>query len=186
MDKLNVVGQSLNRPDAYDKVTGGKGYPVNVKLAGMLHGKMLRSPYAHARIVSIDASRAEQLPGVKAVLLPKDVPQIKFTPVYFVPVQAPSMVLDFDVMNGEIVRYVGQPVAAVAATTADIAEAALDLIDVVYEELPAVFDPEEAMKDGAPQLHADAPNNIAKNPFFACGELEKGFADADFVFEGFY
>ncbi len=140
MSQLNVVGQSLERPDAYDKVTGGKGYPVNVKLPGMLHAKMLRSPYAHARIVSIDASRAERLPGVKAVLLPKDVPQIKFCPVFFVPVQAPSMVLDFDVMNGERVRYVGQPVAAVAAITADIAEAAIDLIDVEYEELPAVFD----------------------------------------------
>jgi xanthine dehydrogenase molybdenum-binding subunit len=186
MSQLNVVGQSLERPDAYDKVTGGKGYPVNVKLPGMLHAKMLRSPYAHARIVSIDASRAERLPGVKAVLLPKDVPQIKFCPVFFVPVQAPSMVLDFDVMNGERVRYVGQPVAAVAAITADIAEAAIDLIDVEYEELPAVFTPEEAMAEGAPQLHDEAPNNIAKTPFFEYGDLEKGFAEADFIFEGTY
>ncbi|HJW25455.1 MAG TPA: molybdopterin cofactor-binding domain-containing protein [Rhodocyclaceae bacterium] len=186
MKNLNVVGQSVERPDAYDKVTGGKGYPVNVRLPGMLHGKMLRSPYAHARIVSIDASRAEKLPGVKAVLLPRDVPQVKFTPVFFVPVQAPSMVLDFDVMNGETVRYVGQPVAAVAATTPEIAEAALDLIDVEYETLPAVFDPEEAMQDGAPQLHADAPNNVAKNPSFQFGDLEKGFEEADYVFEGVY
>jgi xanthine dehydrogenase molybdenum-binding subunit len=186
MNKMNVVGQSVERPDAYDKVTGGKGYPVNVRLPGMLHAKMLRSPYPHARIISIDASRAEKLPGVKAVLLPKDVPQVKFTPVFFVPVQAPSMVLDFEVMNGEIVRYVGQPVAAVAATSAEIAEAALDLIDVEYEPLPAVFDPEEAMKDGAPQLHAEAANNIAKNPSFECGDLAKGFAEADFIFEGVY
>ena len=176
MSKMNVVGQSVERPDAYDKVTGGKGYPINVRLPGMLHAKMLRSPYPHARIISIDASRAEKLPGVRAVLLPKDVPQVKFTPVFFVPVQAPSMVLDFEVMNGEIVRYVGQPVAAVAATTAEIAEAALDLIDIEYEPLPAVFDPEEAMKDGAPQLHAEAANNIAKNPSFECGDLAKGFA----------
>ena len=186
MKKMNVVGHSVERPDAYDKVTGGKGYPINVRLPGMLHAKMLRSPYAHARIISIDASRAERLPGVKAVLLPKDVPQVKFCPVFFVPVQAPSMVLDFEVMNGEIVRYVGQPVAAVAATTAEIAEAALDLIDIEYEELKAVFDPEEAMKPGAPQLHPDSLNNIAKNPSFAAGDLEKGFADADFVFEGVY
>lgn len=186
MKNLNVVGQSVERPDAYDKVTGGKGYPVNVRLPGMLHGKMLRSPYAHARIVSIDASRAEQLPGVKAVLLPKDVPQVKFCPVYFVPVQAPSMVLDFDVMNGDIVRYVGQPVAAVAATTPEIAEAALDLIDVEYETLPAIFDPEEAMQDGAPQLHVEAPNNVAKNPSFEFGDIEKGFEEADYVFEGVY
>lgn len=186
MNKMNVIGHSVARPDAYDKVTGGRGYPVNVKLPGMLHAKMLRSPYAHARIIRIDASRAEKLPGVKAVLLPQDVPQVKFCPVYFVPVEAPSMVLDFDVMNGEIVRYVGQPVAAVAATTADIAAAALDLIDVEYEELPAVFDPEEAMKPGAPQLHPNAANNIAKNPSFAAGDIEQGFADADFIFEGIY
>ena len=186
MSKMNVVGHSVERPDAYDKVTGGKGYPINVRLPGMLHAKMLRSPYAHARIVSIDASRAEQLPGVKAVLLPNDVPPVKFCPVFFVPVLAPSMVIDFEVMNGEIVRYVGQPVAAVAATTPEIAEAALDLIDVEYEELPAVFDPNEAMKDGAPQLHAGAPNNIAKQPSFECGDLDAGFADADFVFEGVY
>lgn len=186
MSKLNVIGQSLERPDAYDKVTGGKGYPVNVRLPGMLHGKMLRSPYAHARILSIDASRAERLPGVKAVLLPRDVPQVRFTPVYFVPAQAPSMIQDFEVMNGEVVRYVGQPVAAVAATSAEIAEAALGLIDVQYQELPAVFDPDEAMKPGAPQLHPHAPGNIAKNPSFAYGDLDQGFAEADFVFEGVY
>lgn len=186
MNAMNVIGHSVERPDAYDKVTGGKGYPVNVKLPGMLHAKMLRSPYAHARIIRIDASRAEQLPGVKAVLLPQDVPQVKFCPVFFVPVEAPSMVLDFDVMNGDVVRYVGQPVAAVAATTADIAAAALDLIDVEYEELPVVFDPEEAMKPGAPQLHPEKPNNIAKNPSFVAGDIEQGFADADFIFEGVY
>lgn len=186
MNKMNVVGHSVERPDAYDKVTGGKGYPINVRLPGMLHAKMLRSPYPHARIVSIDASRAEQLPGVKAVLLPKDVPHIKFCPVFFVPVDAPSMTMDFDIMNGEVVRYVGQPVAAVAATTADIAERALDLIDVEYEELPAVFDPEEAMQPGAPQLHPDAENNIAKSPVFAAGDLEQGFAEADHIFEGVY
>ncbi|MDR2837682.1 MAG: molybdopterin-dependent oxidoreductase [Azonexus sp.] len=184
--RMDVVGHSVERPDAFDKVTGGKGYPVNVRLPGMLHAKMLRSPYPHARIVRIDASRAEQLPGVKAVLLPKDVPQIKFCPVFFVPAEAPSMVLDFDVMNGEIVRYVGQPVAAVAATTAAIAEAALELIDVEYEALPAVFDPEEAMQPGAPQLHPNSPNNIAVNPSFVAGDIEQGFADADFIFEGVY
>ncbi len=186
MSELTVVGQSPDRPDAYDKVTGGKGYPVNVRLPGMLHGKLLRSPYAHARILRIDTSRAEQLPGVKAVLAPDEVPKIRFTPVYFVPSQAPSMVRDFEVMNGELVRYVGQPVAAVAATSAEIAEAALDLIDVEYEELPAIFDPEEAMAPGALQLHGHAPGNIAKNPSFEYGDMEKGFAEADHIFEGVY
>jgi len=186
MSELTVIGQSLNRPDAYDKVTGGRGYPFNVRLPGMLHGKLLRSPYAHARIVSIDASRAERLPGVKAVLLPADVPQIRFNPLCFISQHASGVTRDYYVMKGEIVRYVGEPVAAVAATSVEIAEAAIHLIDVKYEELPAVFDAEEAMKPGAVQLHDDAPGNIAKNPSFECGELEKGFAEADFIFERTY
>ena len=122
---------------------------MNYSLPGMLHGKMLRSPYPHARIVSIDTSEAERLPGVKAVITPADVPQNYFTPVYFVPAHAKSMVQDFVVMSDRV-RWAGQPVAAVAASTPEIAEAALQLIDVDYEELPAVFDPEQAMQDGAP------------------------------------
>jgi xanthine dehydrogenase molybdenum-binding subunit len=124
MTNTTVVGQSVLRPDAWEKVRGGKGFPVNVSLPGMLHGKLLRSPYAHARIVKIDASAAEALPGVKAVLLPKDVPQIKFCPVFFVPTLAPSMIQDMLVM-GETVRYAGQPVAAVAATSWNVAARAL-------------------------------------------------------------
>lgn len=185
MTELNVIGKSVARPDAFDKVTGGRHYPVNISMPGMLHTKILRSPFPHARIVAIDTSAAEQLPGVKAVLTPEDVPQRPFTPVYFVPVEAKSMVLDFVIMS-DTVRWVGQPVAAVAATSIDIAEAALELIDVEYEELPAVFDPEEAMRDGAPQLHAHASNNIAKNPSLSIGDLEAGFAEADHIFEGVY
>lgn len=185
MTKTTVVGQSILRPDAFDKVRGGKGFPVNVTLPGMLYGKLLRSPYAHARIISIDASAAEALPGVKAVLLPKDVPQIKFCPVYFVPTMAASMVQDLMIMT-DTVRYAGQPVAAVAAISEEIARQALELIDVEYEELPAVFTPEAAMSEGAPQLHEDAANNIAKNPVFEFGDLEAGFAEADHIFEGTY
>jgi xanthine dehydrogenase molybdenum-binding subunit len=185
MTNTTVVGQSILRPDAWEKVRGGKGFPVNVSLPGMLHGKLLRSPYAHARIVRIDASAAEALPGVKAVLLPKDVPQIKFCPVFFVPTLAASMIQDMLVM-GETVRYAGQPVAAVAATSWKIAEQALELIEVEYEELPAVFTAEAAMQEGAPRLHADAAGNIAKNPVFEFGDLEAGFAEADHIFEGTY
>lgn len=185
MTNTTVVGQSILRPDAYEKVRGGKGFPVNVTLPGMLHGKLLRSPYAHARIVKIDASAAEALPGVKAVLLPKDVPQIKFCPVFFVPTLAPSMIQDMLVM-GETVRYAGQPVAAVAATSWKVAEQALELIEVEYEELPAVFTTEAAMREGAPRLHADAEGNIAKNPVVEFGDLEAGFAEADHIFEGTY
>lgn len=185
MTNTTVVGQSILRPDAYEKVRGGKGFPVNVSLPGMLHGKLLRSPYAHARIVKIDASAAEALPGVKAVLLPKDVPQIKFCPVFFVPTLAASMIQDMLVM-GETVRYAGQPVAAVAATSWKVAEQALELIEVEYEELPAVFTAEAAMREGAPRLHADAEGNIAKNPIVEFGDLEAGFAEADHIFEGTY
>ena len=185
MSEFSVVGKSAIRPDAYDKVTGGRGFPVNVVMPGMLHGKLLRSPYAHARIRGIDASEAARLPGVKAILLPQDVPQRKFCPVYFVPTLAKSMVQDMVLMS-DTVRFVGQPVAAVAATSVDIAEAALQLIDVEYDELPAVFDPERALQPGAPQLHAHAPNNIAKNPSFSVGDLEAGFKAADRIFEGVY
>lgn len=185
MSELNVIGKSVTRPDAYDKVTGGRKYPVNFSLPGMLHMKMLRSPYPHAKIKNIDTSEAEKLLGVRAVLTPDEVPKKYFTPVYFVPVQAPSMVQDFILMS-DTVRWAGQPVAAVAASSEDIAEMALELIDVEYEELPAVFDPEEAMQEGAPQLHENAPNNIAKAPSFAFGDLEAGFAEADRIFEGTY
>ncbi len=185
MTSTTVVGKSVPRPDAYDKVTGGKGFPVNLALPGMLHAKLLRSPYPHARITSIDASAARELSGVKAILLPQDVPQKKFTPVYFVPTLAPSMVQDMLILS-DTVRFAGQPVAAVAATSPEIAEQALELIDVEYEELPAVFDPEQAMQEDAPRIHEDKEGNIAKNPVFEFGNLEAGFDEADHVFEGVY
>ncbi len=182
---MSVIGKSVARPDALDKVTGGKGFPVNFQMPGMLHGKMLRSPYPHARIVRVDTRVAEALPGVQAVLTPAEVPQRKFTPVYFVPADTKSMPLDLLIMS-DTVRFAGQPVAAVAATSVDVAEQALELIDVVYEELPAVFDPEDAMQDGAPQLHEGATNNIAVAPRLEAGDIEQGFAAADHIFEGVY
>ena len=185
MMDTTVVGTSVLRPDAYEKVRGGRGFPVNVSQPGMLHAKLLRSLLPHARIVRIDATRAEKLPGVKAILLPKDAPQRKYTPVYFVPTLAASMVQDMLVLSDRV-RYVGQPVAAVAATSVDVAEEALALIEVEYEELPAVFDPDEAMRDGALQIHEGVENNIAVNPVFEFGDLEQGFADADHIFEGTY
>ena len=182
MNNTRVVGQSVPRPDAYDKVTGGKGYPVNVALRGMLHAKLLRSPYPHARVRNIDTSKAETYPGVKSVLTAKDVPQRPFSPVYFSPLQAQSMVQDLVIMT-DTVRYAGQPVAAVAASSVEIAEQALNLIDVDYEELPAVFDPTDAMQAGAPQLHPGASDNIAKTERFEFGDIDAGFAEADHIFE---
>jgi len=110
MSALNVIGKSITRPDAHDKVTGGRKYPVNFSLPGMLHMKILRSPYPHAKIKNIDASEAEKLPGVRAVLMPEDVPKKYFTPVYFVPKLAKSMNHDFILMS-DTVRWAGQPVA---------------------------------------------------------------------------
>jgi len=185
MSKMNVVGNRVLRTDAHDKVTGGKGYTVNVRLPGMLQGKLLRSPYPHARILRIDGSRAEKLPGVKAVLTTPDVPQIKYHPVYFAPSTAASMIKDMLILS-DTVRFAGEPVAAVAATHAEIAEEALDLIHVEYEPLPAVFSPEEAMKPGATQIYEHATNNVAMNPAFSFGDLQRGFAEADYVFENTY
>jgi xanthine dehydrogenase molybdenum-binding subunit len=185
MADMNVVGKSIPRADAYEKVTGGKGFPVNVTLPGMLHAKILRSPYPHARILNVDTSRAEKLPGVEAVLTPKDVPQIKFTPVYFVPTTAASMIRDMLILS-DTVRFAGEPVAAVAATRPEIAEEALQLIQVDYEQLPAVFDPEEAMTPGTPQLYEETERNIAASPSFEFGDLEAGFKEADHIFEGTY
>ena len=185
MSQSNIIGQSVLRPDAFDKVTGGKGFPVNVRLPGMLHGKLLRSPFPHARILRIDTSQAERLPGVRGILTPSEAPKNKFHPVFFAPSVAASMIPDMLVLSDRV-RFAGEPVAAVAATSPEIAEEALDLIHVDYERLPAVFDPEETMKPGAPQIHEHAPHNIAMNPCFAFGDLEKGFEEADYVFENTY
>ena len=185
MARMNIVGNSVLRTDAHDKVTGGKGYTVNVRLRGMLHAKLLRSPYPHARIRHMDTSQAEKLPGVKAILTPADVPQIKFHPVYFSPSTAASMIRDMLILSNTV-RFAGEPVAAVAAIRPEIAEEALELIHVDYEALPAVSDATEAMKPGAPQLYEHAPNNIAMNPSFSFGDVQRGFEEADYVFENTY
>ena len=102
----DIVGKSVHRPDAWDKVTGGRGYPVNVQLPGMLHGKLLRSPYPHARVIGIDTSEAEKLPGVRGIITVKDAPTRPFNPVYFTPVGCHSMVHDF-VLFSDRVRFAG-------------------------------------------------------------------------------
>ncbi len=185
MTNMNVVGKRVLRQDAFEKVVGGKGFPVNVRLPGMLHGKLLRSPYPHARIVRMDTARAEQMPGVKAVITPADVPQIPYNPIFFMPVTSAGLVRDMLILS-DTVRFAGQPVAAIAAISAAIAEQALQMIEVDYEELPAVFDPDEATRDGAPEIHAGVKNNISDTPSFAIGDIEAGFREADHIFEGTY
>ena len=173
MSEFSVVGKSVTRLGVRELVTGEAKYSIDAKLPGMLHGKILRSPHPHARILSVDTSKAEKVPGVKAVVTSRDVsgvPQTVYSP------QIPPLA------DG-IVRYVGEPVAAVAAVDEYTATEALDLIKVEYEELPAVFAPEEAMKPGAPKIH-NAENNIGIRCGLTRGDSEKGFAEADFIAEG--
>jgi len=176
------IGKVTPRKDATEIVTGGAKYLNDIKFPDLLYGKVLRSPHPHALIKRIDKSKAERLKGVEAILTWEDVPDWKGgTPRY-------TRILD------RKVRYVGDAVALVAATTEEIAKEALHLIDVEYELLPAVFDMEEALKPGAPQLYEEFPGNIVTPgvPFFGpkslkevvMGDVEKGFKEADAITEG--
>jgi 4-hydroxybenzoyl-CoA reductase alpha subunit len=175
MDNYSVVGKRIPQRDAVEKVKGSAVFASDIKLSGMLHGKILRSPVAHARIRNIDISKAAKLKGVKAILTAKDVPLIKYS---ISPTWADKLIL-----ADSKVRYIGDEIAAVAAVDEEIAEEALELIEVDLEELPAVFDPNEAVQPGAPMLHEDAENNISKTLSMECGSVEKGFAEADVIIE---
>ena len=135
MTTFATIGRPVTRQEGPDKVSGTFLYSADVNLPGMLWGKVLRSPYPHARIVSIDVSEAEAMPGVRAIITGKDTAGMRVG----------RMVRDVPLLAEDIVRFVGEKVAAVAADDPDTAEEALLLIDVEYEPLPAVFDPVEAM-----------------------------------------
>ena len=150
------VGQGVRRVDGVAKVTGRARYAGDVDLPGMLTGRALRSPHPFARIVSIDVAKAKALPGVHAVLTGADVPETRYG----------RMCKDIPVLAQGVARFVGEKLAAVAAETAEIAEAALELIEVDYAELPAVFTAEEAMKQGAPIIH---PEKVEVFPGAAAG-----------------
>ncbi|MHC4606455.1 MAG: molybdopterin-dependent oxidoreductase [Planctomycetota bacterium] len=169
------VGVSIPRVDAADKVTGRAMYTADISLPNMAHAKILGSPVAHGRIRRIDVSKAAALPGVLAVLTGKDVPETTYgvSPARY----------DEHVLARDRVRYVGDEVAAVAAVDERTAERALSLIEVDYEELPAVFDPFEAMADGAPQLHDQYENNVNTKVDWAFGDVEKAFGDSYHVRE---
>ncbi|HZR98999.1 MAG TPA: hypothetical protein VFE37_09850, partial [Chloroflexota bacterium] len=145
-----LTGQALPYLDAVERVTGTVPYTLNLKLPGMLHIKLLRSPYAHARIVRLDASAAERLPGVACVLTGERLRALPCQTHYGVVVQ------DKPIVALDKVRYVGDVVAAVAAVDEDTAQEALDHIEVEYAELPAVFDAEEALRPDAPIVHPEA------------------------------
>ncbi|MDD3534394.1 MAG: molybdopterin-dependent oxidoreductase, partial [Candidatus Cloacimonetes bacterium] len=171
----DVIGENIIRVDGREKVTGQAIYVSDMKLPHMLYGKTLRSPLPHARIINIDISKALKLPGVKAVITGRDIPNVKFG-------IAPSLA-DKRVLALEKVRFIGDEVAAVAAIDEDIAEEALELIKVEYEPLKAVFDPVEAMQDGAPLIHEELSSNIYRHVPLECGDIEKGFEQADYIVE---
>jgi CO/xanthine dehydrogenase Mo-binding subunit len=192
--ELKVVGTSPVRPDGVPKVTGLAQYGADFSLPGMLWGKILRSPHAHARIRSIDTSKAQTLKGVKAVMTSADLPEQKFDYVGPERVAVNFWHMTRNIMAREKVLYEGHALAAVAATTPAIAEEALKLIEVDYEVLPHVIDVDEAMKPGAPLLHEDMitrgiepaptqPSNISKRIEYKMGDIAAGFAAADEVVE---
>ena len=180
-----AIGQSVVRGEGPDKVTGKSVYAADVTLPGMLWGKALRSPFPHARIVSIDTEQAKAVPGVRAVITAADLPDSLVG----------RRLRDMPVLARHAVRFVGEKVAAVAAETQEAAEEALLLIDVEYEELPPVFDAHEAMASDAPVLHPAMSgyqglpqpesdiNNVFAHITWGQGDVEQGFAEADLVFE---
>jgi putative selenate reductase molybdopterin-binding subunit len=172
MKELDFVGKNVPRVDAEVKVTGEATFTADVRLPNMLLGRLVRSPLPHAKILNMDTSQAERLPGVKAVIVGQETPFV-FGVSH----------MDQTPLQTEKVRYVGDPVAAVAAVDEDTLQEAMGLIKVDYEPLPAVFDPEEAMQEGAPIIHEGVERNIAANPRYNLGDVEKAFQEADHVFE---
>lgn len=173
-----AVGETIPMLDAVARVTGTVPYGINLELPDMLAATVLRSPVPHARILSLETSAAEKLPGVVAVLTAADLGQ-PGGPGYDTGIN----IKDQPVVASDRVRYAGEPVAVVAAETAEIAEAALELIKVEYEELPAIYQAEAAMQPGAPILHQAYPNNCFCHARLRHGDLEAGFAAADVIIE---
>ena len=188
MTSYTVIGQPAPRFDGPLKVTGQAQYSADVVLPGTLWVKVLRSPFPHARITRIDNSQAKAMPGVHAVLTGADTRGVLYG----------RRLRDVPVLADELVRFIGEPVAAVAAEDKDIAQRALNTIEVEYEELPAVFDPLEAMREDAPLLHPNVnsyvglpqplpkPSNVFVRNSLDRGDVSEGFAQSDIIVEGTY
>lgn len=172
----STLGTSVPQVNARSKVLGRAQYAGDLKIAGMLHGKVLRSPYPHARIARIDATQALALPGVKAVVTGADGPQVPWGVHH----------KERLTLARDVVRFAGEEVAAVAATSEEIARDALDLIEVEYEELPAIFTPEQALEPQASLVHPGRDSNIAHQIRFERGEVDAAFAHAHLVHEATY
>ena len=176
MSDLQVVGKSYPQIDAMEKAMGKTTFVSDLVLPNMLYGRILRSPFPHAKILNINTAKARALPGVKAVVTYNDTPGIPFGP----------RTEDWTIFAKDKVRFFGDEVAAVAAIDEDTAEEALDLIQVEYEELPFVTDPVEALKPGAPLVHEDRPNNIAAEFRIEAGDVDEALSKSDFVYEDRY
>jgi xanthine dehydrogenase molybdenum-binding subunit len=184
-EQLRVVGRTIARHDARDKVQASTLYAADWQMPGMLHGRVLRSVYPSARIGSIDTSRAAALPGVAAVLTARDVPHnALWTDVPGQTSEVGPLRARLQVLADGVVRYQGEPVALVAAETPEAAQWALEAIDVEYEPRPGVFDPEEALRPGAHQVHEQG--NLLARWQVRCGDVEGALARADIVVDGTY
>jgi 4-hydroxybenzoyl-CoA reductase subunit alpha len=175
MEKYSLIGKSIKRVDVTSKATGEAIFSADIKLPRMLIGKILRSPYPHARIIHIDSSKAVQLSGVKAVVTASDTSGDKWGVFRYTQ--------DQQFLPTDKVRYIGEEVAAVAAIDEDTAIEALKLIRVEYEELPSVFDIESALKPGAPLIHENNPGNVNIHVNINIGDIEKGFKESYYIRE---
>ncbi|MCL5961313.1 MAG: molybdopterin-dependent oxidoreductase, partial [Chloroflexi bacterium] len=175
MGEHSAIGRRQPRIDGVEKVTGAAEFTEDIFLPNILTGKVLRSRFAHARILSIDTAKAETLPGVKAIITYRDIPNNQDV--------LGVTVGDQPILAETEVRHLGDPVAAVAAVDEATAERALRLIQVEYEELPAVFDPEEAMKRESPRAHLGVESNIVARRSVRHGDIQVGFRQADAIFE---
>ncbi|HMD14285.1 MAG TPA: molybdopterin cofactor-binding domain-containing protein, partial [Bacteroidota bacterium] len=172
MTDHKIIGKPERRVDSLGKVTGTAKYAADYNVAHQLFGKVLRSKYPHAKILSIDVTAAQQLEGVEAVLLAKDIPGEKSFGI---------ILKNQAILANDKVRYLGDGLALVAARTEEIARQALSLIDVRYEPFPIVSDPEFAMTDESPKIHGG--DNTFVHHHGKKGDVEKGFAEADFIIE---
>ncbi|MBW2590983.1 MAG: molybdopterin-dependent oxidoreductase, partial [Deltaproteobacteria bacterium] len=175
MSDYTIIGKRMPRVDSRAKVMGKAKFTADLKLPGMLVGKIKRSPYAHARILNIDTSKAKKLPGVKAVVTGKDTEGVKWGVFPYT--------RDQQFIQIEKARYIGDEVAGVAAVDEETALKALDLIDVEYEELPAIFDPMEAMASETELIHEDFPNNINIHVNIDTGNVDENFEKAHYIRE---
>ncbi|MGH7826643.1 MAG: xanthine dehydrogenase family protein molybdopterin-binding subunit, partial [Candidatus Binatia bacterium] len=183
--RYSSIGKPAPRIEGTEKVSGKAIYTADHLLPGTIWGKVLRSPYPHARIVRVDTSRAESHPGVMAVLTAADIPDVL----------TGRRLRDMPMLARDRVRFIGEKVAVVAAEDRNVAEEAVQLIEVEYEELPAVFDPLVAITEGAPQLHeglkdykglpqqASTIHNVYSHDAWLLGDIEQGFRESDHVFE---